>query len=47
MEKALDTFIKYQAESEKRFENREEERWKQERELEEKRRGMISNTRYA
>ena len=38
MEKTLDTFLRNQTEAEKKFHKREEERWKKEIELEEKRR---------
>ena len=38
MEKTLDSFLKFQRESEERFKRHEEERWKRETELEEKRR---------
>lgn len=38
MDKAMETFIKYQRESEERFMKAEEERWKNEMAYEEKRR---------
>lgn len=38
MEKAIESFIKYQNEAEQRFRKWEEERWNKETELEEKRR---------
>ena len=38
MEKAIEGFMKYQAEAEKKFMQNEEDRWKREVELEEKRR---------
>ena len=38
MEKAVATFMKYQGEMEERFQKAEEERWKREAEMEEKRR---------
>ena len=38
MEKTLDTFMKYQVEAEERFQKREDERWKEEMEIEENRR---------
>ncbi len=38
MEKAIDSFVKYQIEAEERFQRYEEERWKKEAGFEEKRR---------
>ena len=38
MEKSLDTLLSYQREAEERFRGYEDERWKRETELEEKRR---------
>ena len=38
MEKAIEAFTQYQKEAEERFERREEEHWKRDTELEEKRR---------
>ena len=38
MEKAIESFVKYQREAEERFQKWEEERWQKETELEERRR---------
>ena len=38
MESTMSAFMKFQAEAEERFEKREEERWKKEMEMEERRR---------
>ena len=36
VERAFDSFIKYEKEADERFEKREQERWEREKELEEK-----------
>ena len=38
MEKAIESFMKYQSEAEERFQKSEEQRWKRETEMEERRR---------
>ena len=37
MEKAIDSFVQYQREAEERFKTRDEERWRRETEMEERR----------